>query len=353
MLRTATAYASRPIMSLFLSLLAALGSCARSRAALQFEVLALRHQLQVLSRSRRSQRLWLTHADRWLWVWLSQVWNEWRADLVIVKPETVIAWHRRCVRAFWTWKSRRRIGRPSVPTEVRALRTMSNANPRWGAPRIHGELLKLGFDVCQATVAKYMIRRRQPPSQTWRTFLANHIGQIVAADFCVVPTATGRLLFVLVMLAHERRGIVHVAVTDRPRAAWTRQQLREAFPWAQAPRYVVRDRDHAFDGWADTAKAMGIEQVLTAPRSPWQNAFVERFIGSARRECLDHVIVFSAAGLQRLMNLYCGYYEHSRTHLSLNKDAPIPRPIAAPGAGAVVAIPQVGGLHHRYERHAA
>ena len=216
-----------------------------------------------------------------------------------------------------------------------------------------GELLKLGVDVCQATVAKYMVRRRRPPSQTWRTFLANHVGQIVAADFFVVPTATGRLLFVLVMLAHERRRLLHVAVTEHPTAAWTGQQLRDAFPWDQAPRYVLRDRDHAFDGWADTAKAMGIEEVLTAPRSPWQNAFVERFIGSARRECLDHVIVFSATGLLRLMQLYGAYYEQSRTHLSLNKDAPIPRPIAAPADGRVVAIPQVGGLHHRYERRAA
>ena len=155
------------------------------------------------------------------------------------------------------------------------------------------------------------------------------------------------------MLAHERRRVVHVAVTEHPTAAWTGQQLREAFPWSQAPRYVLRDRDHAFDGWADTAKAMGIAEVLTAPRSPWQNAYAERFIGSARRECLDHVIVFSAAGLQRLMNLYCDYYERTRTHLSLNKDAPIPRPTLAPGDGRVVAIPQVGGLHHRYERQAA
>ena len=156
---------------------------------------------------------------------------------------------------------------------------MSQTNPRWGAPRIHGELLKLGIDVCQATIAKYMIRRRRPPSQTWRTFLANHIGQIIAADFFVVPTATGRLLFVLVILAHERRRIVHMAVTEHPTAAWTSQQLREAFPWDQSPRYVVRDRDHAFAGWVNTAKAMGIEEVLTAPRSPWQNAYVERFIG--------------------------------------------------------------------------
>src|SRR6266851_2014172 len=166
---------------------------------LQLEVLALRHQLQVLKRSR-PQRLRLTQADRWLWVWLSRVWNEWRA-LVVVKPETVIAWHRRAFRAFWRWKSRRQLGRPSVPRDVRALiGSMSAANPGWGAPRIHGELLKLGVDVCQATVAKYMVRRRRPPSQTWRTFLANHAGQIVAADFIVVPTAIGRLLFVLVML---------------------------------------------------------------------------------------------------------------------------------------------------------
>jgi transposase InsO family protein len=221
-----------------------------------------------------------------------------------------------------------------------------------GAPRIHGEILKLGIEVSQSTVAKYILRRRRPPSQTWRTFLANQIGQIAAADFVVVPTATGRLLFVLVILADARRRIVRVAVTEHPTAAWTSQQLREAFPWDEAPRYVIRDRDHAFAGWANTAKAMGIKEVLTAPRSPWQNAYVERFVGSVRRECLDHVIVFSATGLRRLMDLYCAYYEHSRTHLSLNKDAPISRPIAAPD-GRVVAIPQVGWLHHRYERQAA
>jgi putative transposase len=340
-------------MSVFLALLLTLRSCARSRMVLQLEVLALRHQLQVLQRTR-PRRVRLVKTDRWLWMWFSRVWTEWRPALVIVKPETVVAWHRRGFRLFWIWKSRRRTGRPTAPPDVRVLiRTMSQTNPRWGAPRIHGELLKLGIDVCQATVAKYMIRRRQPPSQTWRTFLANHVGQIMAADFFVVPTATGRLLFVLVILAHARRRIVHVAVTEHPSAAWTSQQLREAFPWDQAPRYVVRDRDHAFAAWTNTAKAMGIDEVLTAPRSPWQNAYVERFIGSARRECLDHVVVFGATGLQRLMHLYCAYYEQSRTHLSLNKDAPIPRPITAPSDGRVVAIPQVGGLHHRYERRAA
>jgi len=294
-------------------------------------------------------------ADRWLWAWLLRAfWKDWRSALVIVNPETVIAWHRRGFRFFWTWKSRRRTGRPTVSAELRALiRSMAQTNPLWGAPRIHGELLKLGMNVSQATVAKYMGRRRHPPSQTWRTFLTNHLGQVMAADFFVVPTARCRLLFVFVIFAHERRRVVHVAVTDHPTAAWTIQQLREAFPWDCAPRYLIRDRDHAFDGWAHAAKAMGIEEVLTAPRSPWQNACAERFIGFARRECVDHVIVFSATGLQRLMNLYCAYYEQSRTHLALNKDAPIHRAIAEPDDGHVVAIPQVGGLHHRYGRQAA
>jgi len=191
----------------------------RSRAALQLEILALRHQLHVLPRSRR-RRVHLTQADRLLWVWLSRIWAEWRSTIVIVRPETVIARHRRAFRQFWTWKSRPRFGRPGVTSDVRALiRTMSQANALWGAPRIHGELLKLGIDVSQASVSKYLVRPRRPPSQSWRTFLANHVHQIMAADFFVVPTATGRLFFVLVMLAHQRRRVVHVAVTGRPTAA--------------------------------------------------------------------------------------------------------------------------------------
>jgi transposase InsO family protein len=273
---------------------------------------------------------------------------------VIVKPATVIAWHRRGFRLFWRWKSRRRLGRPPVSLEVRRLiRTIAEANPLWGAPRIHGELLKLGIEVSQATVARYMTRPRRPPSQTWRTFLANHVGQIMAADFFVVPTATCRLLFVLVILAHERRRIVHVAVTAHPTAAWTVQQLRNAFPWDQAPRYLVRDRDHTYEAWAHAAKSMGIDEVLRAPRSPWQNPYAERLIGSIRRECLDYVVVFNEAGLHHILSRYVDYYERCRTHLSLDKDAPMPRPVAKPSDGHVAAIPQVGGLHHRYERRAA
>jgi transposase InsO family protein len=339
--------------SALISLLLTLRTVARSRAALHLEILALRHQLQVLERTRPA-RVRLTRSDRVLWVWLSRMWHGWRTSLVIVKPETVIAWHRRGFRLFWSWKSRRPFGRPPVHLELRDLiRTMSEANPFWGAPRIHGELLKLGFAVSQATVAKYMMRTRRPPSQTWRTFLANHMGQIVAADFFVVPTASFRLLFVLVMVAHERRRIVHVAATAHPTAAWTVQQLRNAFPWDRAPRYLLRDRDHAFDGWRHAANTLGIDEVLTAPRSPWQNAYAERLIGSIRRECLDHVIVFNEAGLRRVLSLYVEYYQRSRTHLSLEKDAPIPRPLATPTDGRLVAIPQVGGLHHRYERRAA
>ena len=267
-------YASRAMTSVLLSVLLTLRSSAPSRAALHLEVLALRHQLQVLQRSR-PRALGLGQADRWLWTWLSRVWTAWRTALVIVKPETVIAWHRRGFRLLWTWKSRRRTGRPTVPADLRALiRTMSETNPRWGASRIHGELLKLGIDISQATVAKYMVRRRRPPSQTWRTFLENHFGQVMAADFFMVPTATSRLLFVLVILAHERRRVMHVAVTDHPTATGTAQQLREAFPWDRAPRYLVRDRDHAFDGLSSPQRQWGFRNGLGRRAHPGKTTLV-------------------------------------------------------------------------------
>jgi transposase InsO family protein len=210
---------------------------------------------------------------------------------------------------------------------------MSQANPLWGAPRIHGELRKLGIAVSQSSVAKYIVRRPVPPSQTWRTFLANHVEQIMAADFFVVPTVTYRLLFVLVILAHDRRRVVHVAVTEHPTSAWTAQQLRNAFPDDERPPYLLHDRDASFIGISATIAAMQIQDVVTAARSPWQNAYVERFIGSIRRECLDHVIVLGAAGLQRVVNDYFAYYMRSRTHLSLDKDSPMSRPVMPPSAG--------------------
>jgi len=231
---------------------------------------------------------------------------------------------------------------------------MSLANPRWGAPRIHGELLKLGIEVSQATVAKYMARIRKPPSQTWRTFLENHVKSLVSTDFFVVPTITFKVLFVFVILAHDRRRPIHFAVTANPTAEWTARQLLEAFPWDNAPRYLLHDRDGSYgEQFGETAGWLGIQEVLTAPQSPWQNPYVERLIGSIWRECLDHVIVFNEAGLRRVLKEYFEYYESGRTHLSLDKDAPVSRPVQPPSLGEVIEIPQVGGLHHLYTRKAA
>ncbi len=336
-------------------LLISLRDCFRTRAVLQAEIIALRHQLLVLQRSNRGHRLRLHNSDRLLWVWLSRLWTGWRSALIIVKPETVIAWHRVGFRLYWRWKSRHGVGRPSVSQEVRDLiRRMSLANPRWGAPRIHGELLKLGIQVSQATVAKYMVRHRKPPSQTWHTFLKNHIKDLVSADFFVVPTVSFRVLFVFVILGHDRRRPVHFAVTANPSAEWIARQLVEAFPWDTAPRYLLRDRDGSYgEKFHEAAGWLGIREVLTAPQSPWQNAYVERLIGSIRRECLDHVIIVDESSLRRVLKSYFEYYDHTRTHLALEKDTPVPRRVQPPEMGRVVELPQVGGLHHRYERRAA
>jgi transposase InsO family protein len=326
----------------------------RSRASLQLESRALRHQLGVLQRSVKRPKL--TPADRFLWAWLSEIWAGWRSALVIVQPATVVAWHRKGFRLFWTWKVRHgQPGRPAVQKDVRELiRTMSRENPLWGAPRIHGELLKLGIDVGETSVGKYMVRRRKPPSQTWRTFLENHVKTMVSVDFFTVPTIRFQVLYVFLVLAHDRRRILHFGVTAYPTAEWTAQQLRDAFPWDTAPRYLLRDRDRIFgDEFTKQVKDMGIKQVLSAPRSPWQRAYVERLIGTLRRECLDHVIVFNETSLYRHVKSFLAYYHESRTHLSLAKDAPESRPVQRPEIGRIAAIPQVGGLHHRYERRAA
>jgi putative transposase len=336
--------------ALFASLLASF----RRRAALQVEILALRHQLGVLQRSVKRPKLSAT--DRILWVWLSSVWNEWRTSVFIVKAATVIAWHRKGFRLFWTWKVRHgKPGRPMVPREVRELiRIMSRENPIWGAPRIHGELLKLGIDIGETSVSKYMVRRRRPPSQTWKTFLANHVKSMVSVDFFTVPTIRFQVLYVFLVLAHDRRRILHFAVTAHPTAEWSIQQLREAFPWDSAPQYLLRDRDRIFGKeFVDQVKAMGIKQVLSAPRSPWQRAYVERVIGTIRRECLDHVIVFNERSLYRHLRDFIEYYHRTRTHLGLQKDTPEFRPVQSTEAGRIISIPEVGGLHHRYERYAA
>ena len=337
----------------FIALLALVASTFRTRAAQQAEIVALRHQIAVLQQSA-PRRLRLRPSDRLLWIVLSRFWPGWRRWLHILKPDTVLRWRRRAFTRYWTRKSRRRPGRPGLAAAIRDLiQQMSQANFLWGAPRIHGELLKLGIQVAPSTVGKYLRQRRNPPSQTWRTFLTNHVKQMASMDFFIVPTATFRVLFVFIVLAHDRRRVMHFNVTDHPSEEWTAQQIREAFPW-EAPNYLIRDRDAIFGGaWVALTKSMGIEEVVTAPRSPWQNPYVERLIGSIRRECLDHVIVWNETSLRRILRSYFQYYEKSRTHLALAKDAPEPRAVDRPENGRIVAIPQVGGLHHRYERRAA
>jgi transposase InsO family protein len=317
------------------------------------ENLALRQQLAVMKRRHPRPRLQIT--DRIFWVWLSTVWSHWWEALVIVRPETVVSWHRKGFRLFWTWISeRKRCGRPEVSTEIRALiRRMAEANPFWGAPRIHGELLKLGLEVSERTVSRLMPKSRKPPSQTWRAFLNNHVEQLVSIDFFTVPTATFRVLFVLVVLAHHRRRLIHFNVTEHPTALWTAQQIVEAFPDDTAPRYLVRDRDKIYSkDFHHRVRAMGITEVKIAPQSPWQSPYAERLVGSVRRECLDHVIVLGERHLRRILTSYFDYYLRSRTHLSLSKDAPLFREVQPPDTGRIVELSQVGGLHHRYERRA-
>jgi transposase InsO family protein len=314
-----------PLGHIFTALIASLAASFRSRAALQLEILALRHQIGVLRRSVRRPKL--TPADRLRWAWLSTAWQDWKSGAFIMKASTVVGWHRKGFRLFWTWKIRRgKPGRPVVPKDVRELiRTMSRDNPLLGAPRIYGELLKLGIEIGETSVSKYMVRRRRPPSQTRRTFLENHLKSMVSVDFFTVMTIRFQILYVFLVLAHDRRRIVHFAVTEHPTAEWTAQQLREAFPWDAAPRYLLRDRDRIFGkDFVDQVKAMGIKQVLSAPRSPWQRAYVERVIGTLRRECLDHMIVFNERCLYRHLQNFVNYYHRSRTHLALEKDSPEP-----------------------------
>jgi len=324
----------------------------RSRAVVELENLALRHQLHVLRRQRPG-RLRLFAFDRLLWVVLYRLWPRCLEVMVLVKPATVVQWHRQGFRLFWRWRSRS--GRPSVEREIRDLiRQMNAANPLWGAPRIHGELLKLGIEVSQATVAKYMMRRRGAPSPTWRSFLRNQAEGIAAIDMFVVASASFRLLYVMIILARDRRKIMRTAVTEHPTAAWLSRQVTEGFPWDTAPRYLLRDRDASYGSeFCSRVEAMGITEVITAPRSPWQNAYVERVIGSIRRECLDHIVIFNERHLCRVLSGYVDYYHRTRTHLSLDKDCPDSRSIQHRSVGRVVAIPKVGGLHHRYERLAA
>jgi putative transposase len=315
------------------------------------ENLALRQQLATLARRRRRPRL--TAADRRFWVVLRASWSDWAAALVIVKPATVVAWHRRMYRAYWHRLSRPR-GRPRIDTQLRDLiRRMATEN-RWGAARIHGELLKLGFRVSERTVSRYVhiFRPRRRPEVSWKTFLNNHRDVLAAMDLFTVPTLTFRLLYVLFVIQHDRRRVLHANVTAHPTAAWVGQQLREAFPFDVTPRYLLIDRDSIFSAEVSRVlRHMGVHPVRTSFRSPWQNGIAECWVGTCRREFLDHAIVFNEQHLLRLLREFLAYYHRDRTHLSLGKDPPTTRAACLPTSPhpAVASAPRVGGLHHRYE----
>ena len=342
------------MITLLLHLLRLLPFLIGGHRQLVIENLALRQQLAVYKRTAPRPRLHTM--DRLFWVGLARVWTGWRQALIIVSPDTVLRWQRRRFREYWTRISRRPTGgRPPLDAEIAALiRKMATANPLWGAPRIHGELLKLGIEISERTVSRLMPKSRPHPAQTWRTFLANHVFDLVSIDFFTVPTARLRVLFVLVALAHHRRRVVHFNVTEHPTAHWTAQQLVDAFPDESAPAYLLHDRDRVYgQPFRHRVKGMGIGEVITAPHSPWQNPFAERLIGSIRRECLNHVLVLGERHLRRILSRYFAYYHQARTHLALDKDAPDLRPVEFPAAGNIVQLPEVGGLHQRYVRQAA
>src|SRR5216684_1261853 len=305
----------------------------RSQVALEAEILVLRQQINVLRRAN-PKKLPFISIDRLILGGVCRLFPRMYDALAIVRPDTVIRWHRAGFRSYWRWKSRRRCGRPTVPLEIRRLiREMSIANPLWGAPRIHGELLKLGIDVGQTSVAKYITRRRGSPSQGWKTLLRNHADGITAMDLFVVPTISFRLIYGLLIMGHGRRQILWIGVTAHPTAEWMANQVTEAYGWEQAPRYLIRDRDGIYgEIFTRRLRSMGIRDRPTSARSPWQNGYAERLIGSIRRECVDNVVVFGEWHLCHLLKSYQRYYNGVRTHLSLNKDAPVPRAVQAVGS---------------------
>jgi hypothetical protein len=321
----------------------------KSHRRLEAENLLLCHQVNIALRHAPA-RLRLRGIDRAILAELVGSWPDLAQAVRVVKPETVLRWHRLGFRAYWRWKSRKRAGRPRIDWGLRDLiRRMSQENPLWGASRIHGELLMLGFAVAQSTVSKYMVRGRRPPSQGWKTFLLNHANAIAAIDLCVIPTVTFEQLFAFLVVGHGRRQLLWLEVTRHPTAEWLAQQITEAFPWASTPTYLVRDNDRAY-GHVFTCRvtAMGIRDRPISPRSPWQNGIAERLIGTLRRECLDHVIVTGERHLRCVLSAYVAYYNETRPHRSLQKDAPLRRAIRR--AGKIAAIPILGGLHHQYVR---
>jgi transposase InsO family protein len=326
----------------------------KSRRRSVLDNLALRQQVTMLRQSVKKPRPFM--ADKLFWILFSRYVDGWRQILQDHHPDTVVRWHRQGFRLYWGWKSRRRgPGRPAIDIALcKLIREMQASKLGWGAPRIHGELRKLGLEVSQATVSNYMVQSKKPPSQTWRTFIANHADCLAAMDFFTVSSARFRVLFVFVGLSHDRRKVEHFNATEHPTAQWTAQQLFEAYPSGSAPRYLSHDRDAVYgEEVKRRVRALGIEEVITAPRLPWQNAYVERVIGSIRREYPDHVIVLNEQHLKRVLRDFFDYCHICRTLLPLNKNPPEFLAIEPVTYGNIVALPRVGGLHHRYTRAAA
>jgi transposase InsO family protein len=321
----------------------------KSNSQLEAENAALRHQLVVVQRKVRG-RIEFTNGDRLFFILLYRWFPSVLKAMVVVRPETVVRWHRAGFRRYWHWRSRGRGGRPPISAELRSLiRRMSVENVLWGAPRIQGELLKLGFTVAQSTVARYMAKRDDPSGQSWSTFLRNHAPHIAAMDLFVVPSIGFVQLYVLVIVRLARRELAWLNVTRHPTAEWIAQQITEAFPWNEAPGYLIRDQDGIYGMTVRRRlRAMGIRDKPIAPGSPWQNGYAERLIGTIRRECLDHLIVFGEAHLRRILGEYAAYYNALRTHRALNQDTPVHR--SAQTIGAIKSRPVLGGLHHQYCR---
>jgi transposase InsO family protein len=336
------------MIALLIFVLKLLISSFKSQRRLEAENAALRQQLLLLQRKVRG-RAQFANSDRLFFIQLYRWFPSILTTMTIIRPETLVRWHRGGFRRYWRWKSRSAGGRPRIDADLRMIRRMSIENALWGAPRIHGELLKLGFIVAQSTVAKYMAKKGDHSGQSWGTFLRNHAPHIAAMDLFVVPTIGFSLLYVLIVVRLGRRELVWINVTAHPTAEWIAQQITEAFPWNEPPRYLIRDRDGVY-GAAVThrLRAMGIRDKPISAGSPWQNCFAERLIGTIRRECLDHMIVFGAAHLRRTLLRFATYYNESRTHRSLSKDAPLHRAIES--LGAIISRPILGGLHHRYCR---
>src|SRR5262245_3766153 len=342
-----------PMLELLIVVVRALTLALRGHRELVLENLALRQQLAAFHRTTRCR---LRARDRFFWMVLGRSWENWRNAVMVVQPDTVVRWHRDWLRRRWTRRSQQRDhGRPRIDQQIRTLvGDMATANPLWGAPRIHGELRTLGVHVSERTVSRLMNSHTRRSPQTWKTFLTNHLASAASMDFFTVPTLTGRVLFVVIVLSHVRRRIVHFNITEHPTAEWTAQQVVDAFPDDTAPTWLHRDRDSVYgETFRRRVSSMNIAEVVSAPLSPCQNPYAERVIGSIRRECLDHVIVLNQAHLRRILTIYGHYYHRTRTHLGLAKDAPERRLTSATSIGAIIAIPEVGGLHHRYERQAA